>query len=75
MKKPTDFTAFDQEEGLTARDYFAAAALTGLLASMSNPEIRKEYLEDAAVEELSQNTLIIRDAYLIAEEMMISRLH
>jgi hypothetical protein len=35
-------------EGLSLRDYFAAAALTGLLAAEASPEIERESFEQTA---------------------------
>ncbi len=50
---------YDGHNGLTMRDYFAAAALQGLLACPIQPQ--------------SGTSMYARDAYAVADAMLIAR--
>ena len=59
----TDRNAGPASGGMTLRDYFAAAALTGLCASFDGP-----CLDDAFVQGVARRSFDVADAMLAARE-------
>ena len=57
------FPCIDGDHGMTLRDYFAAAALTGLIAASHSPEGGVDYDDEATTE----------SAYRTADAMLAER--
>lgn len=65
-----NFEATRSQEGMTLRDYFAAAALTGMIA---NPDISMAASKQEGVTPAKLRECFARDAYKQADQMLHHR--
>lgn len=61
------------EHGMSLRDYFAAAAMKGIIASFANIENQKMVVEEANIQNIHPKARVSIAAYEYADAMLAER--
>jgi hypothetical protein len=64
---------YNAAPGMTLRDYFAAKALSGLFASMSDDFVRQQFIDKSMRDHTTAKQQVARCAYEYADEMLAER--